>query len=329
MFSGDFHIMASLMEQFIVSFTVVTPFFLVMGLGWAMRRIRLVNEGVIAGINKLVFFCFLPVTLFLNVYRADLGSAFDLRLVGFFIISTLLFFLLLWFVGGRFMDKSKLGAFVQAGYRSNYVILATAIIGLLMGEEARPKTTLMIPFLVLTFSVLAAVVFVVNSKEAQGAKGAKAIGAVLLGILKTPLILGVCAGIVANLINLPIPMFIGLSLSYVSDMATPAALFGIGGVLSLEKVRQNLKLAIIATLVKNVLMPVCLIIPAILLGFRGIDLAVIAMIALTPTALVSYATAVSMDGDGDLTTSCLVLSNATALFTIVPALAVLQALGLF
>ena len=321
--------MASLMEQFAVSFTVVTPFFLVMGLGWAMRRIRLVDANVIAGLNKLVYFCFLPITIFLNIYRANLGYAFDLGLVSFFVTGTVTFFLLLWLIGARFLKRTQIAAFVQAGYRSNYVILATAILALLMGEEALPKTTVMIPFLVITYAGLAAIIFIVSGKKAEGEKSSHTVGAVLLGLVKSPLIIGASLGITANLSGLPIPMFIEFSLGYVTNMATPAALFGIGGVLSLEKVRQNLKLAVITTLVKNVAMPICLIIPAILFGFRGIELAIIAMIALTPTALVSYATAVSMDGDGDLTASCLVLSTATALFTIVPALAVLRAMGFF
>jgi len=321
--------MSLFIEQFVISFNAVVPFFLVMALGWAALRLRFINDALVASLNRLVFFLFLPATLFLNIYRADIGAAFDLNLVIFFIVSVLLFYLLTWLIASRFLAREKLGAFVQAGYRSNYVILATAIIALLMGEEALPKTALMIPFLVSTYSILAAVAFVVNAPQTEDTTRLKAIRNVLLGILKTPLIIAVLIGITVNLIGLPLPTFLTLSIGYVSDMATPAALFGIGGVLSLEKVRRHLKLAVAATLVKNILMPIALIIPAVLLGFRGIELAIIAMIALTPTALVSYATAESMGGDGDLAASCLVLSSATALFTIVPALTILRVLGLF
>ena len=142
--------MALFTEQFIICFNAVVPFFLVMGLGWGALRLGFVNDTFVAVLNRLVFFCFLPATLFLHIYRADLSGVFDLGLVVFFIVSVLLFYLLIWFVGGRFLPREKLGAFVQAGYRSNYVILATAIIALLLGDEALPQAVLMIPFLVST-----------------------------------------------------------------------------------------------------------------------------------------------------------------------------------
>jgi len=93
-------------------------------------------------------------------------------------------------------------------------------------------------------------------------------------------------------------------------------------------VRRNWKLAVTATLTKNILFPIGFIVPAVLLGFRDVELAIIAIIGLSPTGSMSYATAVEMGGDGDAAASCVVLSNASAVFTIVPGLTILRVLGL-
>jgi len=317
-----------LIEQLVICFNAVAPFFLVMGLGWLAVRRKLVGDKFIAGLNKLIFTYLFPANLFAHIYRADLAYAFDPALAVFFIVSISVLYLLVWAIGARVLTKPKLGAFVQAVYRSNYVILSIPIILLLFGEYALPKTALMVPFVVATNAILATVIFIVNG-ENSGLSGLAHMKNVLLGILKTPMIIGVAIGVLANLAGLSLPLVLSRGIGSVADMAAPAALIGIGGVLSLEKVRRHFKFALAAALLKNVLVPLWMIIPAVLLGFRGAVLAIIAMIGLAPTAAVSYATAVEMGGDGDATVSCLVLSNAAALFTIVPGLAVLGAMGLF
>jgi len=138
-------------------------------------------------------------------------------------------------------------------------------------------------------------------------------------------------GLLFNFSGLGLPVVVDHSLSNMATMAAPAGLLAIGGALSLEKVRRHLRFAIAATAVKNLIVPLVFIIPAILLGFRGVELAILAMIGLSPVSPVSYVTAVEMGGPeaGDLTAGCLVLSNAVGVFTIIPGLAALRALGLF
>jgi len=315
------------MEQFIITANVVVPFFLLMGVGWSAVKFRIVDEGCIDGINRLVFFLFLPSNLFGHLYRAELTAAFHLRLVLYCLITILITFFTFWIVSSRFLDKPKLGALVQAGYRSNFVILATPMIVLLMGEAAAPQVVLMVPVFVITYSILAVLLFTVTVERGERSLG-QMIPTVLLGVLKNPMIIGILAGLAVNISGLPLPVILEQGTVYMMHATTPVALLGIGGVLSIDKVRRNLKLAVVATLFKNVLMPVIMIVPAVFLGFRGVELAIIAVGSLSPTAVASYAMAKSMGGDGDLAASCLVLTNLMALFTIVLGLTTLGVLNL-
>jgi predicted permease len=315
------------MEQFVVCFNAVAPFFLIMFFGWLAVRLKLVGDKFISGINKLVFVYFFPANIFMNMYIADLSAVFNPMLILYFLAGTMVLFLLLWIIGSRFLDRSKLATFVQAGYRSNYVVLATAIIAVLI-EDAVARAALMIPFVVSTYVVLATIVFIVSGEERKTSIW-RQIPKVALQIIKTPIVIGAIVGVILNLAGLSLPIILNHSVRTMSDIAAPAALIGIGGMLSMEKIRRHLSLAIIATVVKNILAPIILIVPAILLGFRGYDLAIIAMIGLAPTALVSYATAVEMGGDGDVAASCLALSNAVSMITIVLGLTTLRAWGFF
>ena len=315
------------MEQLQLCFNAVAPFFLIMFLGWLAVRLKLVGDKFFTGINKLVFVYFFPAKIFMNMYRADLGAIFNPALLFYFLVGTLLLFLLLWVIGSRFLDRFQLAAFVQVGYRSNYVVLATAIIGALM-EDALVKAAMMIPFVVSTYATLATVIFVMLGKEREASIWRRVLQ-VAAQIIKTPIVIGAIVGVLFNLVGFSLPIILNSSIRTMADIAPPAALIGIGGMLSVEKIRRHLRLAVVATMVKNVLAPVFWIVPAILLGFRGADLAIISMIGLAPTALVSYATAVEMGGDGDLTASCMALSNGIAIITIVLGLTTLRTFGLF
>ena len=315
------------MEQLHICFNAVAPFFLIMFFGWLAVRLKLVGDKFFAGINKLVFVYFFPANIFMNMYRADLSVTFNPALILYFLAGTFLLFLLLWTIGSRFLDRPRLASFVQAGYRSNYVVLATAIIGVLM-EEAAVKAAMMIPFVVSTYATLAAVIFVVSG-EGRNAPLWRQVLQVAVQIIKTPIIIGAIVGVLVNLSGLTLPIVLNSSIRTMADVAAPAALIGIGGMLSVEKIRRHLRLAVVATVVKNLLAPVVLITPAILLGFYGSDLIIIAMIGLSPTAIVSYATAVEMGGDGEAAASCLALSNAVAMLTVVLGLTILRTLGFF
>jgi len=321
--------MQHFIEQLIVCFNAVAPFFLVMGVGWLVRRVGLVGDPFFAGINKLAFNCLFPALIFMTIFPADLAAAFDPALATYFIIGIVIVYLLLWVIGARFIkEKPTLAVFVQAGYRSNYIILAIAVIPMLLGPEAAPRAALMTTVTVSTYSVLAAILFVSVGldKNVSGFERFKNVG---IGIITMPVIIAAVAGLVANFIALPLPLVLERGISSVADMAAPAALIGIGGALSMEKVRRNLRMAISITLVKNILVPIVLTIPAILLGFRGVDLAIIAMIGLSPVGAVSYVTAAAMGGDMDAAASSLVLSNAVAIFTVVLGLTILRVFGLF
>jgi len=317
-------------EQLLIVFNAVAPFFLIMGLGWFLCRIGLVGDPFFKGVNKMAFTCFFPALLFMNMYQADLATAFDLGLVVYFVVGILTIYILLWVVTARsgLLDKPRTAVFVQAGYRSNYLVLAVPIIGLLMGPEALPKTTLILPFLVALYNILAATLFVVAGLDTT-VTGVQRLRRVLIGILKTPMIIAVIIGMVANLIDLRLPVVLDRSLASVAAVAPPAALLSIGGALTAACVRRNLRFAVTAATVKNVITPILFIVPAILLGFRGVELAIIALIGLTPVGTQTYTTAVEMGGDSDSAASCLILSNAAAMFTIVPGLTLLWVLGLF
>ena len=80
------------MESLIVSINAVLPVFLMIALGYLLRRIKLVDDDLVSRVNKLVFRVFLPIMLFNNIYTSDLKSVFNPKLVIFAPLSIIVIF---------------------------------------------------------------------------------------------------------------------------------------------------------------------------------------------------------------------------------------------
>ena len=59
------------MEAFRVSFLAVSPLILTVVFGYWLKRSGLISPDMVKGMNRLVFRGFLPITLFLNMYKID------------------------------------------------------------------------------------------------------------------------------------------------------------------------------------------------------------------------------------------------------------------
>ena len=83
-----------LMENFLISFNVVFPIFLLMALGFLLRQIKLLSEPTVKQMNQFVFKAVLPASIFKNVYDSSVKEVFDGRLLAFSLIATLCVILL-------------------------------------------------------------------------------------------------------------------------------------------------------------------------------------------------------------------------------------------
>lgn len=63
------------MENLLVSFRVVLPLFIMMWLGYFLKKLRLYSDATLSEMNNVCFRVFLPILLFMNVYQSDLKTA--------------------------------------------------------------------------------------------------------------------------------------------------------------------------------------------------------------------------------------------------------------
>ena len=151
---------------------------------------------------------------------------------------------------------------------------------------------------------------------------------ILLGIAKNPLIISSLLGLLALISGIRFPTPVEKAISDLAGIATPFALFLLGGAMEFSKVSANLRALTIGVVGKLIVMPLIFITAAALCGFRGIELVSMMVLFMAPSAVSSYTMAQQMDADGELAGQQVVFTTAFSIFTIFLIILLTKSLGL-
>ena len=213
------------MDNFIFSLEATMPVFLVMVVGYFLRRIGMLNESFCAVANKYVFKVALPLLLFKDIAETDLRTDFNLTFVLYCMIVTTVMFLGIWALTAWLMpDKSLVGAFSQAAARSSAAVLGIAFVENIYGNAG--LTPMMIVAAVPLFNIYSVIILTFSAQHRE--KGRGAIRTACINVLKNPIILGILAGLPFSLLGISIPTIPLKTITSISNTATPIALLVVG-----------------------------------------------------------------------------------------------------
>lgn len=294
----------------ILSFNVVVPLFLMLVLGYSLKQIRVYDEHTISGMNQLVFKVFLPLLLFINIYQTDVAGVFDLKLMLVAVLGVLGSFFMTWLIIAWIeKDNRKRGVLIQGIFRSNFVIFGIPVTTSLFGGEATGAAALLVAVIVPIFNMLSVVILEIY-------RGSRInVPKILKGIITNPLIIGSVTGLLCLLLHIKIPLVLEKTISDLSKVTTPLALVILGGSFTFSSMKGNVKQIAIGVLGKLVIVPVICLSFALLIGIRGVGLAILMSIFASPTAVSSFSMAKQMDGDADLAGHLVVLGSMLSVVT--------------
>ena len=294
----------SIMDSLIYSLNATVPVFVVIVVGYLLKRIGWINQGFIEASNKINFKVTLPALLIQDMVNNNFMEKFELGYVIFCAVATTISILTMWFLARIFMkDKSIIGEFVQASYRSSAAVLGAA------------------------FNIFAVIILTVECPE-KGAGQSKTLSSTLKGIATNPIILSIVAGVILSVLNVHFPKMLDNTISNFSKMATPLALIAIGGSFEFGKALQKIKPAVIATAMKLVGWALVFLPIAIWIGYRDAKLMAIVIMLASPATPSCYIMSRSMHSEGTLTSSVIVLTTMCSAFTITAIIYILRAMGL-
>ncbi|MCL1882809.1 MAG: AEC family transporter [Defluviitaleaceae bacterium] len=314
-----------MLNHFLFSVNTVMPLFFLIALGFILKRTGFLSESFISISNKMLFYILLPTTLFISVYNADFSEISGVGFAAYTIIATTLSVVVTWVIARFFIkDKKVLGSFVQGAFRSNTVFVGIPLMRNIAGEAGVAHFAIILALVMPIYCFFTVLIFSVctSSKENLNAKS------IILTIIKTPLLIGIGIGIALSLLDVRLPEIFTRTLNDLSAMSTPMALICIGGGITFLGFNQKLKFSIIAAIIKVVVLPIAFTIGAYVLGFRGMDLVGFMVLGGLPSAIIGYAMAVELGGDGYTSGNIIIISTVLSSVTLTLFIYTMLAVGL-
>ncbi len=286
--------------------TTLWPLFAMILGGYAFRRTDFPNKAFWPGAERLNYFILFPALLFKNLAAAPLNNPALPRVA----LCTVLILGTAWLalqVLQRIFHwpPARFGVFVQGTLRFNtYIGLAT--IGSVFGGNS----------LTLLALILAIAVPVVNILSVYAFTAERRPGALVLLILRNPLILACLAGAAFNLSGIHLSAGSDNLLSLLSATSLPLGLLCVGAALQPQELRGQTAAMLSNSLARLLIVPALAWIFVNMLGLPKMESSILVLFFSLPSAPTAYILARQLDGDAHLMAGIITLQTILSAVTL-------------
>ena len=235
--------------------SVILPVFLIVGAGWSIVRVGILDASVIDGLMAYTIRFALPVLLFRALAHLDLTQAFDLKMQVSFYAGAFACYAIAILLA-RFVWKRRPGEAAVIGFCalfSNTLLLGLPVLDRAYGAETMPLALSIVTFHApILYMVGITVMEILRSDGAGPVATAKRAAKAMFS---NALTIGIAAGFFWNISTLQLPEFIDTAMEMISDSALPASLFGLGGALTRYTLRDDIGTGLMAAVLTTVLQP--------------------------------------------------------------------------
>jgi predicted permease len=129
---------------------LLAPIFLLIALGAVVQRVGLLEEGVVSGLNKLLYWVGLPAAVFHSLAVAPQSEASAVGIAGTMVVGTLIMVAgSWWWARGLGVLGTARGTFTQAAFRGNLSFIGLPLLLTVPGVPTGPAVLALAPMLVL------------------------------------------------------------------------------------------------------------------------------------------------------------------------------------
>jgi malonate transporter and related proteins len=240
---------------------IVTPVFGIILIGWIAARIGYVGPAAGKAVAEFAFKVAMPALLFRAMQSIGAMPGSPLKLVGAYVASVLAIWLLAT-LANRLLRRPAADAPVIAMGASfgNTVMLGIPLAISAFGPEAAAPMALLV-------SIDAPLLWIIGTLHiegalrdhadgaAQGKSATAAIKAILLDLLRNPIVLALLVGSLWRIAALPVPPLLDRLLALLAQGAVPAALFSLGMGLAAFEVRGQAPTVAVVSMLKLFVFP--------------------------------------------------------------------------
>ena len=289
----------------------ILPVFVIIGLGYFLKRKKIISGQVDHFLNNLAYYLVLPCMIFASIYKLPFKDIFYPKIIiGIYVatFSVFLFALLISFL----LKHQARGAFVTSAFRSNVAYIGFPITLSLFGQEGLAKISVITGFMG-AFIIAVSVIYLNIIDKREGKKDN-----ILVMLVKDPLILTCIGALLFSYYKIWMPAFLFNTIDMISFMGAPLMLLAVGSGLKIEAMKKNRVILAVIAVIKLLLLPFTafLLFKYVFVINDPVNFAIAILTVTCPTALSSYILVKIYHSDCSLCASAITITTILSLFTI-------------
>lgn len=293
----------------------LAPVFLLIVLGTAIRRFRVVDPSFWPPAERLAYFVFFPCLIIASLSGATFGDR-PIFLVGAAMVGAIVTMAAFLVALSSILPLSRpaFSSVFQGAIRPNtYVGLAAA--QALFGADGVVLLTVGFAFAVPMINVLC-VTMLTHFGDTGHTKAGGRLRAALTGIARNPIIWGVLIGGAFNVSGIGQPFIVGDLVSILGRATLPIGLLAVGAALDLQAARAAGLGLVLSSFLKLLALPALTWLLAVLLGLGPLETAIAVIFNALPSASSAYVLARQMGGDHRLMAGIITATTLVAALTL-------------
>jgi len=302
-----------------VVLAALLPVFLLIVLGFALKRSLMRLETQWHGLERLTYYVLFPALLIQTLVKADLTQVPVAGVGGALLLSAALMSLLclgLRPLLARFAIEGPAFTSIFQGATRWQTYVALAVSGNLYGDVGLALASVaMVAIIPLVNVTSVSVLAHYASPEKQSLR------AIAMTVVRNPLIWACAIGLAINVAHLPLPRIWHEVADALGRSSLGIGLLVTGAGLHLEGMFRPSLAASVAVFLKLILMPVLAVALALWFGVSGSSLAIVTACSAVPASSSAYVLARQMGGDAPLLAQIITLQTILAAVTMPIAIA--------
>lgn len=298
-------------------FLALLPVFIVILIGAALRRSKLIGEAHWPGIDHICYFVLFPAIIFKEIAAADFSAIPVWRMAGAMIVALFVMFGLLLVLRVPISSALKINgpqfSSLFQGATRWHTFIAFAIVPVFFGNDALALAAVSAATMT---PVLNVVCVIIMSLYARPHGEAPAAGRLALVVLRNPFFLSSMGGVLFQLFGLSLPAIASQVLDMIGRGALGLALLTVGAGLHFGEAAANKMTVGLATVLKLLVLPLFMYLALRFFAVTGTPAAVAVLCSAVPTGSGAYVLARQMGGDAPLIANILTAQVVCAAVTI-------------
>lgn len=224
-------------------------------IGYFVRQRKFLSDGDGVAIEKVAFNFLIPCLLFNGTATTIFPEFIDWNLLGGFYISIFFVYLLGMLIGKLFFSYNNIecSVFGMGGAYSNVTVIGIPFCIQVFGDQAFLPLFIIISthnILLFTFGTIIA-----EAKKESSTSIMRHLALVVKDLITHPITGSLLAGVIVNLLNIPIHITLLNTLDLLAQAASPMALFALGGALTRYKITGDIHKTMLIVGMKLLLLP--------------------------------------------------------------------------